>query len=71
MKYANNCCVYGCKWLRNANYNLTKYTVVCEKQFTIEEISRFHVIGDKQVSTGLYIYFMCVYYIPISLYCDK
>ena len=35
----------------NANLSPTKYTCVCENHFTIEEDSRFHVIGDKQVST--------------------
>ena len=58
------------EWIRkipNANFNPTKYTCVCEKHFTVEEVNRFHVIGDKQVSTVLYIYFLCVYYITISL----
>ena len=58
------------EWIRkilNANFIPTKYTCVCEKHFTVEEVSRFHVIGDKQVSTVLYIYFLCVYYITISL----
>ena len=58
------------EWIRkisNANFNPTKYTCVREKHFTVEEVSRFHVIGDKQVSTVLYIYFLCVYYITISL----
>ena len=58
------------EWIRkipNANFNPTKYTCVCKIHFTVEEVSRFHVIGDKQVSTILYIYFLCVYYIKISL----
>ena len=58
------------EWIRkipNANFNPTKYTCVCEKHLTVGEVNRFHVIGDKQVSTVLYIYFLCVYYITISL----
>ena len=42
------------EWIRiilNTNLSPTKYTCVCEKHFTVEEVSRFHVIGDKQVST--------------------
>ena len=38
------------EWIRkipNANFNPTKYTCVCEKHFTVEEVSRLHVIGDK------------------------
>ena len=52
------------EWIRqipNANFNPTKYTCVCEKHFTVEEVSRFHVIGDKQVSTVVYIYIFHVF----------
>ena len=44
------------EWIRkipNANGSPTKYMCACEKHFTFEEGSRFHVIGDKQVSTVL------------------
>ena len=33
------------------NLSPTKYHGVCEKHFTVEKGSRFHVIGDKQLST--------------------
>ena len=44
----------------NANSNAAKYTCVCEKHFTVEEVCRFHVIGDKRVQ--LYIFLVCVLY---------
>ena len=43
-----------CELIRNipnANLTPTKYMCVCEKHFTVEEISIFHMIGDTQVST--------------------
>ena len=42
------------QWIRkipNQNLNVTKYSFICEKHFTQNEISRYHIIGDKQVST--------------------
>ena len=59
------------EWIRkipNANFNPRKYTCVCEKHFTVEDVSRFHVIGDK-VSTVIYIYIfiLCVLYTNIII----
>ena len=42
------------QWIRkipNQNLNVTKYSFICETHFTQNEISRYHIIGDKQVST--------------------
>ena len=42
------------QWIRKIpkqNFNVTKYSFVCEKHFTQNEISIYHIIGDKQVST--------------------
>ena len=42
------------EWIRkipNANLTPTKYTCICEKHFTVEEVNRFPLIEDKQVST--------------------
>ena len=39
------------KKIQNQNLNVTKYSFVCEKHLTQNEISRYHIIGDKQVCT--------------------
>ena len=41
--------------LLNANLSPTKYNCVCEKHFTVEEGSRYHVIGNKHLLLGFFL----------------
>ena len=55
------------EWIRkipNANFNPTNYTCVSQKHFTVEEIRRFHVIGDKHV-------FFCKFILPVCGVLDQ
>ena len=41
------------KWIRkipNKDLKATKYSYVCKKHFTADDISRYHIAGDLKVS---------------------